>query len=688
MDSEDDGDDELNVIEEFFQHSIRSDIPEQFKTYVEHFQRFLSQQTITYIQYCLLRIPFLLAYDYLFTDQFSSLINSFLKYSIDIIDKEHRILFKPVTYILKSYFFEYLIYLNVILSLPVLGFILLILLLLCTNRRLVVFYSYIISLLAIYLNYQIVRLSKFQINMFGIQLIFSLIYIQMINVRSHLNTYKIEKRLCQLSPLLFLFTRYLFSLKLNTYIIHLYYFLWICVHLFELVISQQETIFYIIRIRFLHELISLYENFGIQTLINSLQQRIDFVTLLKIFWLTKIIISPLGLRQMYTIPFVVNTTINMDALDNNITLDYNETFAKTIYFTLLYYGTETTFTLISLACLVSYGMKIISHCLFRRLCLWSDDVEQIGAVFGIMFFLLLFQSNLTRLDLNRRHIPLLKAFSLIIIALFHLLHTILEPELLKVAMQMMTVKMAFDQTDEYSEENMENNKKRSMLKLYFSRKFFRSFHHRHIYTCLSILFIIISYTTVLWNLTSISTWLLAVTAFSLELIVRLLASLAQYTLYVLDAYRCLSNADSFDEYIFRIKAITSCCEFILGIFLLCNGFYILCFEARGALRAFMLAIHAHLNIIKNFRRGWQILRNRRSAWDNVNHLPLATEEQIQNYNDICSICHNILTIGNTCITPCSHLFHQKCLQKAFYATLNCALCLRPIIVNEKNGQQQ
>ncbi|CAF5217555.1 unnamed protein product [Rotaria magnacalcarata] len=121
MDSEDDGDDELNVIEEFFQHSIRSDIPEQFKTYVEHFQRFLSQQTITYIQYCLLRIPFLLAYDYLFTDQFSSLINSFLKYSIDIIDKEHRILFKPITYILKSYFFEYLIYLNVILSLPVLG---------------------------------------------------------------------------------------------------------------------------------------------------------------------------------------------------------------------------------------------------------------------------------------------------------------------------------------------------------------------------------------------------------------------------------------------------------------------------------------------------------------------------------------------------------------------------------------
>lgn len=110
-----------------------------------------------------------------------------------------------------------------------------------------------------------------------------------------------------------------------------------------------------------------------------------------------------------------------------------------------------------------------------------------------------------------------------------------------------------------------------------------------------------------------------------------------------------------------------------------NGIYIFFYEARGALRAFILAIHAHLNIIKNFRRGLQILRNRRSAWDNVNQLPLATSEQIEHYNDICSICHENLTVGNTCITPCLHLFHQKCLQKVFYATSNCVLCSRPIV---------
>lgn len=103
-------------------------------------------------------------------------------------------------------------------------------------------------------------------------------------------------------------------------------------------------------------------------------------------------------------------------------------------------------------------MKSISHRLFRLLQLWTEDVEQIGTVVGVMFFLLLFQSNITRLELNRRHVPLLKAFSLLIVALFHFLHTILEPQLLKVAMQTMTTKMAFNQTNEPSQEEEEQEK--------------------------------------------------------------------------------------------------------------------------------------------------------------------------------------------------------------------------------------
>jgi hypothetical protein len=119
MDSDDDNE-EFDVTEEFFQHSLTTDTSER-KTFFDHFQRFIPRQTIIYIQYCLLRIPFLLLYDYLFTEQFSLLFEYFFQYSLEIIDQENRIFFKPLSYILHSYLFQLLLRINLIFSIPVLG---------------------------------------------------------------------------------------------------------------------------------------------------------------------------------------------------------------------------------------------------------------------------------------------------------------------------------------------------------------------------------------------------------------------------------------------------------------------------------------------------------------------------------------------------------------------------------------
>ncbi|CAF0986426.1 unnamed protein product [Adineta ricciae] len=682
--------DEAHIAGDFFLHSIASE-PSRRRTFIEYFHRFISPETIIYIQYCLLRVPFVLIYDYLFTEKFSKLFETFFKYLIDLTENEGSTWTIMTNYILQKSPFLPLIQLLLTLLVPILGLILLILLLLCSDRHLVIFYSYTISLLVIYFDYQMSCITDSQtsssINMYVLQFLLSSIYIQMLNIRPRVRSYTIQTYLCHLAPFVLILTRYLISTKYDHQLLKSYYLIWTVAHLTELFVCHKRTIVNYIRVDFIQDLYHLYENLGLQTLLSYLQTRIHVSTLLKIFWLAKIFVLPLCIRNIYSNSYIANVTLNlnMTSSEENVTavdkeMQYNETTIKTIYYTSLFYGTETMFTLISLACLVSHIMKSISHRLFRLLQLWTEDVEQIGTVVGVMFFLLLFQSNITRLELNRRHVPLLKAFSLLIVALFHFLHTILEPQLLKVAMQTMTTKMAFNQTNEPSQEEEKQhftNPAPSIL---------RSYQHRHVYICASILCLIILYIIILWRLTTFSTWLLAVTAFSLELIVRLVASLAQYTVYVLDAHNRLSSVDSFDEYIFRIKAITSCFEFLLGVFLLLNGFYILCFESRGALRALMLAIHAHLNIIKNLRRGWQIFQNRKSAWNNVTQLPLATNEQIEEYNDICSICHNTLTSGVACVTPCAHIFHQKCLQKAFYATQNCALCSRPIII-ERNQHQ-
>jgi hypothetical protein len=119
MDS-DDEEDEVNVDEEFLRHSTLRRTVER-PTFSGHLQQWIPRQTIVYMQYCLLRIPFLLLYDYIFTEQFSRLIDGFLRYSMDVIDQEKHFFFMPISYILHSYFFQALIEVNILFSIPILG---------------------------------------------------------------------------------------------------------------------------------------------------------------------------------------------------------------------------------------------------------------------------------------------------------------------------------------------------------------------------------------------------------------------------------------------------------------------------------------------------------------------------------------------------------------------------------------
>jgi hypothetical protein len=219
----------------------------------------------------------------------------------------------------------------------------------------VIFYSYTTSLLVIYFDYQMSSKTDSQtsssINMYILQFLLSSVYLQMLNIRPHVRSYKLQTRLCHLAPFVLIITRYLISSNYNTYLLKLYYLIWTFVHLSELFIFHQQTIINLIRVHFIQEHYRLYENFGLQTLLSYLQTRIHMTTLLKIFWLTKIIVVPLGLRTVYTNPYIVNVTLNINTTDlnDNITIEenlvsYNETLIKTIYFTSLFYGTETMFT--------------------------------------------------------------------------------------------------------------------------------------------------------------------------------------------------------------------------------------------------------------------------------------------------------------------------------------------------------
>jgi len=174
-----------------------------------------------------------------------------------------------------------------------------------------------------------------------------------------------------------------------------------------------------------------------------------------------------------------------------------------------------------------------------------------------------------------------------------------------------------------------------------------------------------------WSRNSVSTWLLAVTAFSIEVIIKVLITLLQYSLFMVDGYRDVFW-EKLDDYIYYIKSTGSTIEFLFGIFLFGNGAWIMVFESGGTIRAIMMCIHAYFNIWVQAKDGWKVFIKRRTAVNKINSLPEATAEQLETHNDVCAICYQDLAAAR--ITRCRHLFHGVCLRKWLYMQDSCPLC--------------
>ena len=75
-------------------------------------------------------------------------------------------------------------------------------------------------------------------------------------------------------------------------------------------------------------------------------------------------------------------------------------------------------------------------------------------------------------------------------------------------------------------------------------------------------------------------------------------------------------------------------------------------------------MHAYFNVYKRAQEGWNNFLLRRSAVKRLNSLEWATEEQLQQLNDVCCICYEELDSAK--VTRCKHFFHSLCLRKWLY----------------------
>ncbi|KMQ90907.1 protein trc8-like protein [Lasius niger] len=182
----------------------------------------------------------------------------------------------------------------------------------------------------------------------------------------------------------------------------------------------------------------------------------------------------------------------------------------------------------------------------------------------------------------------------------------------------------------------------------------------------------------------VSTWLLAVSVFSIEVIVKVLVSLAIYSLFLIDAYRS-AFWEQFDDCVYIIRSFGNTVEFAFGIILFFNGFWILVFESGGAIRAIMMCIHAYFNIWCEAKAGWSVFMKRRTAVNKINSLPEAKIEQLEKLDDVCAICYQEMQSAK--ITQCNHYFHGVCLRKWLYVQDRCPLC-HDILYKVENVQSR
>ena len=186
----------------------------------------------------------------------------------------------------------------------------------------------------------------------------------------------------------------------------------------------------------------------------------------------------------------------------------------------------------------------------------------------------------------------------------------------------------------------------------------------------------------LWLNFKAGTWLLAVTAFCIEVVVKVFVTITIYALFMWDAHCQDGLWESLDDWVYYIKAFGNTVEFCFAVFLFFNGGWILVFESGGTIRAVMMLIHAYFNIWCEarlvgkekekrvtftgdvFRNGWSTFMKRRTAVAKINSLADATKEEIEKHNDVCAICYQDMWVAK--LTKCKHMFHAICLRKWLY----------------------
>ncbi|XP_067112587.1 E3 ubiquitin-protein ligase RNF139 [Osmerus mordax] len=393
----------------------------------------------------------------------------------------------------------------------------------------------------------------------------------------------------------------------------------------------------------------MYRIYGLQLLVEDTWKRIRFPDVLRVFWLTRITAQAIIL--VYVVRAVRHESAGVGADVGAAAGDHHGYLTRDVFWdlfsNLIISGCDSTLTVLGMSAVISSLAHYLGLSILAFIGSTEEEDKRLGFVAPVLFFILALQTGLSGLDPEDRLIRLSRNMCLLLTAILHFIHGMTDPVLMSLSASHVS-------------------------------SFRRHFPVLLVSLSLFALPVVLSYA--LWHHYELNTWLFAVTAFCVELCLKVLVSLTVYALFMVDGYHNVLW-EKLDDYVYYVRSSGNVIEFVFGVIMFGNGAYTMAFESGSKIRACMMCLHAYFNIYLQAKNGWKTFINRRTAVKKINSLPEMKGEELRDIEDVCAICYQEFATSAR-ITPCHHYFHALCLRKWLYIQDTCPMCHQKVYIEE------
>ncbi|XP_068094106.1 E3 ubiquitin-protein ligase RNF139 [Hyperolius riggenbachi] len=382
----------------------------------------------------------------------------------------------------------------------------------------------------------------------------------------------------------------------------------------------------------------MYQVYGLQVMIEDAWKKIHFPDVLRVFWLSRLA------TQAVFLAYVLKMS-SASSEETSYFMQWDDFWE--LVCNLIISGCDSTLTVLGMSAVISSIAHYLGLGILAFIGSTEEEDKRLGFVAPVLFFILALQTGLSGLQPEERLVRLCRNMCLLLTAILHFIHGMTDPVLMSLSASHV---------------------------LSFRR-------HFPVLLVSAFLFVLpVLLGCVLWHYYALNTWLFAVTAFCVELCLKVIVSLTVYTLFMIDGHYNVVW-EKLDDYVYYVRSTGSIIEFIFGVIMFGNGAYTMMFESGSKIRACMMCLHAYFNIYLQAKNGWKTFVNRRTAVKKINSLPEVNVSETNEIDDVCAICYQEFQTSAR-VTRCHHYFHALCLRKWLYIQDTCPMCHQKVYTED------